>query len=75
MPDDQRPAALVDGRLGPRADDDLRPDAGRVAQGDCNQRTPCFHGMYCIFYARLARGLCRDCKSPNIVPSVQGIRD
>ena len=31
MAHDQRPAPVVDHRLAPRADDDFRPDAGRIA--------------------------------------------
>ncbi len=61
MADDQRPAPLVDGRLGPRADDDLRPDAGRIALGDCNQRTRTLSYRCIVFCRRAGRpeGACR----------------
>ena len=57
VPDDQRPANLMDQRLGPGADDDLRPDAGGIALRDCNQRAGRASYHRIVFSAgRLAEG-------------------
>ncbi len=44
----QRPAAFVDDGLGPCPDDDLRPDAGRVAHRHGNQRFSVLHCQFCF---------------------------
>ena len=58
MPHHQRPAPLVNQRLGPRPGNDFRPDPGRVAHGDGNQRLECFG---CIGW-----GPRKDCTRPPL---------
>ena len=59
MAHDQRPAPLVNDSLGPGADDDLRPDAGRIAHRHGNQRFQILH--YSLHESPLCRNPKTDC--------------
>ena len=50
MADHQRTAPLVYRRVLPRPDDNLRPDAGRVALGDGNTRLRGVHPLILLLW-------------------------